>query len=201
MGFYGRRRRLERATTLMRAGEAKEDGEVTMAFSSLSIANEFLRRGWKGGRQLTPIQLIKLVYIAHGWFLALTGKPLIKEKVYAWKYGPVVASVYDEFKGFGGGEVTSMAIRPDLLLAFDVALPYSIVDERSEEYDLDYVSQVLDRVWDQYRRFDGLDLSAMTHQPGTPWAQVTKNGYDVGENKVIPNEVIQRYYRKLKSQA
>ncbi|WP_347264828.1 type II toxin-antitoxin system antitoxin SocA domain-containing protein, partial [Nitrobacter sp.] len=61
---------------------------------SLTIANRFLEIATEKGDTLTPMQLLKLVYIAHGWMLGLYGVPLIVDEVQAWKYGPVIPSLY-----------------------------------------------------------------------------------------------------------
>jgi uncharacterized phage-associated protein len=58
------------------------------------IANELLSLSARDTAPLTVMKLLKLVYIAHGWYLAFADKPLISEKVEAWDYGPVRASAY-----------------------------------------------------------------------------------------------------------
>ena len=52
--------------------------------------------------QTTPMHIIKLVYLSHGWMLGLHDTPLLWEPVEAWQYGPVVPSVYHLYKGWGG---------------------------------------------------------------------------------------------------
>ena len=52
-----------------------------------AIANEFLRRAGSNG--LTQMQLQKLVYIAHGWTLAIRNEPLVNARLEAWERGPV----------------------------------------------------------------------------------------------------------------
>ena len=44
-----------------------------MSYSASAIANEILARATGAGVSLTSMQLIKLVYIAHGWSLAVYG--------------------------------------------------------------------------------------------------------------------------------
>ncbi|QLH42366.1 MAG: DUF4065 domain-containing protein [Coxiellaceae bacterium] len=56
------------------------------------------------------MKLAKLIYVAHGWSLALNDVPLIDEAVQAWKFGPVIESVYHEFKHFGNDVINSLAI-------------------------------------------------------------------------------------------
>ena len=62
-----------------------------MAHSPLLIADYFIARS--GGR-ITPLQVIKMAHIAHGYSLAIHNEPLVDEAVEAWKYGPVVPSLY-----------------------------------------------------------------------------------------------------------
>src|SRR5215510_7158653 len=74
-------------------------------YDSKAAANWFLDLG----QPLTPMKLQKLVYFAHGWSLALTGVPLIKDAVEAWRYGPVIPALYHEFKHNGARPITDRA--------------------------------------------------------------------------------------------
>ena len=51
------------------------------AFDSRVIANKFIKLHFEDNRRLIPSELVELVYTAHGWHLAMTGKPLIKDEV------------------------------------------------------------------------------------------------------------------------
>ena len=54
------------------------------------------------------MQVIKLVYIAHGWHLAIYDVPLVDDYVQAWQYGPVIPPLYYAFKRFGSGPITTI---------------------------------------------------------------------------------------------
>ena len=56
-----------------------------------------------GGGNLTLLQILKMTYLSHGYTLAITGKPLIYNKVEAWKYGPVIPIVYNALSKYGNG--------------------------------------------------------------------------------------------------
>ncbi len=61
-----------------------------MGYSAQAVANCFLDLANKENKEITPLKIQKLVYIAHGWFLAVTDKPLVDDEfVEAWQYGPV----------------------------------------------------------------------------------------------------------------
>ena len=73
-----------------------------METDALAIANYFVRKGLSDtvGEKLTLLRLVKYVYIAYGFSLALIDKSIINDRfdrVEAWKYGPVIPSVYHSF--------------------------------------------------------------------------------------------------------
>src|SRR5579871_2106878 len=70
------------------------------SYSPFEIARFFIEKAHQSGKDISPMKLIKLVYIAHAWNLAFYKKPLISESVQAWKYGPVIESLYHGFKHF-----------------------------------------------------------------------------------------------------
>ena len=141
------------------------------------IANRFLELARARGETLTPIQVLKLVYIAHGWMLGLHRRPLIADPIEAWRYGPVVPKLYECVRRYRGKPVTDLMSQP---------LDAPPLD--AEEADI--VSQV-DAL---YGPIDGLKLSGMTHAPGTPWSIVNARTDD---DLVIPDEVIGAYYARL----
>ena len=105
----------------------------------------------------------KLVYFAHGWHLALTEKPLIDETLQAWAYGPVVPSLYHEFKHFRNQDITELALdlEPTEGFKFRVFVPAVSPDDQ-------YTCDLLNRVIKVYGKFTALELSAMTHEPSSP---------------------------------
>ena len=141
-------------------------------YQPLTISNYFIQKSHETGHPVTAMKLIKLVYIAHGWYLALNRESLINEAIQAWKYGPVIHSLYQKLKRY---------YQHDIL---------SIDFPTSEEIDKED-KIFLDKIWEVYGEYDGLQLSTTTHQPGTPWDTT----YEKGEKFIqIPNDLIQQYY-------
>lgn len=145
-------------------------------YNCFDIAKQFLRLAYEEGIDVEPMKLLKLTYIAHGWHLGFYGKPLINNGIEAWKYGPVIPELYHVTKRFGFSNVDLETI--DL---------YSESNLQGE--DLKFVNII----WNNYKKFSGLDLSAKTHIEGSPWSQV----YDGSFNKLIDNSVIEEYYKKF----
>jgi uncharacterized phage-associated protein len=161
------------------------------AHDARAIANYFLDLAARDGVSVDPLKIQKLVYIAHGWHLAITGDPLIYQTVMAWKYGPVIRDVYRAFRGYGGNVIDGRATAPPDWEHTTEPRPYSAeLSERSRA--------VLNDVWKWYGRYTGVELSAITHDFGTPWDQVAGRLPDSQiKDLVIPEEAIERYYIQL----
>ena len=57
-------------------------------------------------------KLQKLLYYAQGLYLALYGKPLFREPIEAWQYGPAIDSVYQSYKDSGADGIKQFG-KPD----------------------------------------------------------------------------------------
>ncbi|MFB0873338.1 MULTISPECIES: Panacea domain-containing protein [unclassified Sphingobium] len=156
-----------------------------MTYTPQHIANYFLAKAEEDGRPLTPLKLIKLVYIAYGWVLGLLGTRLFEERIEAWKHGPVIPSIYHEFKHFGGGAITDDAVWYDLDTG-DCRRP--TIDSSDRDLQI-----ILDKVWAAYKRFSGWALRQKTHEVGTPWEQT----YDPNvKGKQIPDDLIKPHFQQ-----
>lgn len=147
------------------------------------------------------MKLQKLVYFAQGWHLALLGEPLIAGPVEAWPYGPVVPSLYHEFKHFGNGEITGRATELDWgdggvgFADFRQVRP-EIPDDGSAESR--HARALLDRIWEVYGPLTAIQLSNMTHEPGTPWDQVSQtHNHKIPRRTVVPDALIRAYFVQL----
>jgi len=154
-----------------------------MSFSPATVANFFLDRARSQGRVLTPMQVIKLVYIAHGWHWGYFDSPLISEPVEAWKFGPVIPSLYRDLKTYGNSPVQTSLRAP--------------LHEEEELMHSGGSAALLDHVWERYNRFNGVQLSTLTHQPGTPWDRTWEGGGKWSRCSEIPEELIAEHYRQM----
>ncbi len=167
-----------------------------MAHTAAKIANQLIKIAEEAGDSLTHLKLQKLVYLSHGWHLALADEPLVDEGIEAWKFGPVVRSLYHKFKKWGDVPITEgvkTVVFRDGKLRFTVA---GICDD-------EYAAEVIKVVWDTYKEFSGAQLSTMTHQPGTPWHQVTSQypGKTLPRFLHIPDELIREHFSSYLSHA
>ena len=134
------------------------------------------------------MKLHKLVYFAHGWHLALWEGPLINEMVEAWEYGPVVPTLYHEFKEFGARKIPRFATdwNPEAL-DWDITPRIDADDER--------VPKLLERIIKIYGSRSAGELSALTHVSDSPWTKTVEE-YPTIRQVDIPNKQIQAYFSK-----
>lgn len=157
-----------------------------MAYSSHLIGDYFLTHSPK---PLTLMHLIKLTYIAHGFTLALTKKPLIYDRIEAWRYGPVIPTLYHAYKGSAGNEIPKLGYCGTKLADKDIEDRRKFFDDVIDPKTRD----ILDQVIECYGDISALQLSTLTHKPDTPW----KKSYVKNELfTLIPNNVIQDFYEK-----
>jgi uncharacterized phage-associated protein len=157
---------------------------VHMPLSPSTVANYFLDAGNRESVPLTPLKLQKLVYFAHGWYMGFTGEPLVHESIQAWEFGPVIPSLYHEFKEFKNNPITryTCSFRPEDLTSSEMMAAKSL----------------LDRIWSIYSRYTASQLSALSHEPNGPWHQMLgqmPDGHVRVRNMPIPNELIHHFFR------
>jgi uncharacterized phage-associated protein len=165
-----------------------------MATSAKAIANYFLELARKERKALNPMQIQKLVYFAHGWYLALFGQPLVQEDIQAWSYGPVIPSLYGEFKKFGNGPINEEATESRFEgMIFKVVKPS--IRDIPDVQERTRIEAFLDRVWKVYSPFSAIQLSNMTHQEDSPW-KIALEQSGGGRGTIIQNNLIREYFLK-----
>ncbi len=122
------------------------------------------------------MKLQKLLYYSQGWSLAWDGVPMFNEPIQAWANGPVVYAVFDNHRG-----------------RFTISdWPHGdssvLTDEQRE---------TVDAVVDHYGKFNGQQLSDMTHDE-RPWLEA-REGLAVGARSQQPLnlDVMQDFFGDL----
>jgi uncharacterized phage-associated protein len=152
------------------------------------IANFFIQKGIEEGQPISNLKLQKLIYFAHAWYLTLTDQPLIDSTIEAWKFGPVINSVYHQVKRFGINGISA---------------PISFPNDDSvliSSNDLKF----LNSIWSLYKGFTPLKLAEFTHEAGSPWSDIVKENGGINSLRRgvdIPDQVISRYFKALKDAA
>lgn len=106
------------------------------------------------------------------------------DSVEAWKYGPVIPSIYHEFKRFGSKPISAKSIWLSDATGVEYGTP-TLKDKNKKDLVL--------LTWQLYKNVSPEELIRLTHQPGTPWSFV----YESGVNNVIPNHLMQDHYKEF----
>ena len=139
------------------------------------VSNHLVDIAGEEGNTLTPMQVLKLVYISHGYRLGYNSIPLIPNRIEAWKFGPVIPDLYYSIKD-----------RRDKPVVRVVATGL----EDFVDGEQDFVAAI----YNEYRALDGIQLSNLTHQDGTPWHRVYRPNVS---SLPIPDDMIQHHYASM----
>lgn len=164
------------------------DKQSLPPYSATLIADYILTQSDK---PLTMLHVIKLTYISHGWHLAVySGKPLISDEIEAWRYGPVIPTLYRALRSYGKETIYK-------LLYCGTGLHTKYIDDRKkfmEKRICEQSQQLINRVLGEYGTLTAMELSALTHQKGTPWSDYYVEGQYFTP---IPNKAIREHYIKI----
>ena len=124
-------------------------------YDARKIANWFVLRATKDSKKLSIMQILKLVYISHGWHLEMRGAPLFRNKIEAWRHGPVIPDVYHAFRKQG------------------VSISQTVPGFPADDFPPAY-AQFLEEIYKLYGNMAAFKLSEVTHELGGPWDLATK---------------------------
>ncbi len=137
-------------------------------------AKYFLYKANQEGDLITNLKMQKLLYYAQAWYLVNFEKPLFDEQILAWNLGPVIRSVYDEFKEF---------VHTPIIFEDD----FEEIHKQFNKEDLNF----LDDFYDQFINYSAHDLVNMSHNE-EPWKKAYKT-----VSQIIDSEIMKDFYTKL----
>ena len=142
-----------------------------MTLSALSAAKTLCElKGWT----VSNLELQKILYLAHMFFLGRENAPLIHEHFEAWDYGPVIPKLYHHAKGFGDRPVRN------------VFHWVSAAHPGTPEYE------ILREAAESTAHISPGRLVAITHADGGAWANTYRPGV---RGLTIPNQAILDEYQ------
>jgi uncharacterized phage-associated protein len=109
------------------------------------------------GKDITNLDVHKILYFAQGWHLAINGERLFQEELRAWVHGPVVPEIY-------------------FRLAQYEKYPIPITEVRGDPvHDLpEAVRNFLDQIWTKYSALQTGKLVDLTHEQA-PWRNARRD--------------------------
>lgn len=160
------------------------DKEVT----SLDIANYILTQF-----NCTHTKLEKLTYFCYADYLCKYNKKLFNDKIYAFKYGPVVKSIYNKYKRsnyelYGNPEITIDEKNIEINKKYKMPVKSRIIASNDGIEKINSIDDTLKN----YGQYNADTLIAITHKEGTPW---TINDKGKKPYKEISDDDILKYHK------
>lgn len=134
---------------------------------------------------MSHLKLQKILYLCYEKYLKKTGVQLFKDEIYAWRYGPVIETVYHEYKSYGSGLIPYEEDDTVIINTCELAVKPSFMRILVSEHGEATISIILS-VLKEYDKYSAGELVDITHMDGKPWKKVYKEGL----NKKITDEVI-----------
>lgn len=157
--------------------------------NALGVANELIDLAANDGAELTLLKLVKLTYLSYAFGLVLAPRePMIDprfDKVEAWRYGPVIPSVYHSFK-----HRRDEPIRPEDKAVVVVSEDGGRCEFATPRIEGGDALRTIKFVWKRYRDVSAGRLVDILHLDGTPWSRA----YIPGVNAEIPEAVTRAFY-------
>jgi uncharacterized phage-associated protein len=107
------------------------------------------------------------------------GKPLFSDDIEAWKYGPVVRTVYDEYKSFGHSPIVAEVKEKDL----------SFLNDKTVKF--------LDRFLSDFMDYSAYSLVDMIHKED-PWKDAFDKNNEQSHEKISPESMYAFYSKELR---
>ena len=175
--------------------------EPTNLAHSTEVANRFLDLASNEGRYLTQMQVQKLVYVSHGWHLAIFDSGLTKDEPEAWDYGPLYRSLWIAIRKYGNGPVTEKIRKEDFTISLSRSSKNTFFGNRGicqAAFSNDQ-ERLIQRIFDVYGELSAFELSALTHQKDTPWYKIYVD--KALRREKIPQDLIKEHFTTIAKEA
>ncbi|HKG75432.1 MAG TPA: type II toxin-antitoxin system antitoxin SocA domain-containing protein, partial [Aestuariivirgaceae bacterium] len=103
----------------------------------------------------------KLIYFCHGFSLCRLSQPLVRNHFEAWRHGPVIKVVYDNFKKAEFSPIKIRATAFDYVEARELPVSYQAISSQMRDFILGITEHFIGESADE--------LEQITHESGSPW--------------------------------
>lgn len=151
---------------------------------SYVIANYFIDKSLEDAVFLNFLKIIKLVYISHGWRLAIENIPLISDRIEACRYGPSIPELYNY--------LTESKNNLEERVIYKIG-PKNKLFNQAVHKDL------LDDVWRIYKDFSSIQLANLCNNEKSAFHIVKREVSieTVISGPEIHNDIIRKHYIEL----
>lgn len=165
---------------------------IDRMLDAVAVANFFVAQAaGERLRDMNPPKLHGLTYCAHGWHLAMLGKPLVEGQVMATVDGPRIDVLGDLLSG------TKRVMEPLVVRRTDANSGKMVELTPHPQAADEGTRRVLSITWKAYGKLSGYDLSLVTREQGGPWDLLWNDEERSIDRVAIPNETIRMWFRQL----
>lgn len=149
-----------------------------------NIADYFIALSNVTGNLISNLKLQKLMYYAQAWHLALFDHRLFDGTFEAWVHGPVLPSLYREYKKFSWKPIE----RDDLN---EFSIPH--LEKTLGKQNTEFLSEIVE----EYFGLTAYELERLTHQED-PWRRA-RQGLNADEpcDRPIQDEWMAEFYKQF----
>lgn len=150
-------------------------------YDALEVSRHIINYSNDAGYGITNLKLQKLLYFAQAYFLTEKGCPCFRDDIEAWNFGPIVPSVYREYKRYGGFYVFSVETYID---------PLTLKRKRFEDKIISVEDKkLINSVVDAFAEYSNSCLTDLVHGQ-TPWQEA----YRSDQGKIISANTMKRFF-------
>ncbi len=159
--------------------------KVPMAehITTQKLCNWFILQSTQAGKPLSPVKLNHLAILTNWWYLHRHGEFLLNESVEAWEKGPVLPTIYHEYKDES---------------------PHGIIEHPSrrqpapEPEELEALGAFLQYIWTLYGKYTAQQLARINTAPTSPWNNA-RGKHANAQRQHITQEHVVAYFKALGS--
>lgn len=157
--------------------------EKSRHLSGMDVANYILSK-----LRCTHLSLEKLVYFAYADYLCSFSEPLFQDRIYAFRHGPIIESVYEIYKRSGYQDVEPHYQQDELIECKKDEMPFKsrILFARDGEEKLCSIDKTIEK----YGSYTARQLVDLTHKSGSPWSMVDSTQ----PYQLISDDIIKNYH-------
>lgn len=153
-----------------------------LTLSGLDIAKYILTQ-----RTCTHLELQKLVYLCYADYLCKTKKQLFSDYIYAYRYGPVIDSIYKKYRGSGSFEIDLDETQTATQIGEDVTKTMPIKSRIMFSTNGTEKLLSIEESLQKYSKYTVHELVELTHKKGGPWDRTS-------QSCSITDDLILRYH-------
>ena len=157
-------------------------------YSALDVARLVVNISNDNGYSISNLKLQKILYFIQRAFLVVFDIPCFTDDIEAWEYGPVVTSVYQEFKVYGSNCIPRITTYR--------FINFEKLSVETKNFDdgifADKDKILVKNIIEIYKDISPVAMIKLTHNQ-SPWIEAFKSG----TNMIISNIAIKKSYQGL----